>query len=99
MDVVSLYTSIPYSDGLQALEHYLEKSEIEHLHIPTILRLAELVLSLNSFAFEDDHYGHDGGVGSEVVTYTGVRGRELEVRGGREGGTAECVVNATTMKV
>ena len=62
MDVVSLYTSIPHSDGLKALEHYLEKSDIEHLHIPTILRLAELVLSLNSFAFEDHHYQQTRGV-------------------------------------
>ncbi|XP_076455795.1 uncharacterized protein LOC143290328 [Babylonia areolata] len=62
MDIVSLYTSIPHGDGLQALKHYLEKSDIKDLHIPTILRLAELVLSLNSFTFEDRHFQQTRGV-------------------------------------
>ena len=62
MDIVSLYTSIPHKDGLQALAHYLVISNLKNLHIPTILRLAELVLSLNSFNFEDRHYQQTKGV-------------------------------------
>ena len=62
LDIVSLYTSIPHSDGLQALKHYLAKSDFDNLHIPTILRLAELVLTLNSFVFEDRHYQQTRGV-------------------------------------
>ena len=61
MDIVSLYTNIPHSDGLQAVQHFLHHSTFD-LHIPTILRLTELVLTLNSFSFNGDHYLQQRGV-------------------------------------
>jgi hypothetical protein len=52
MDVTSLYMNIPHHDGLIAIKHFLQHSQYP-IHIPTILRLTELVLTLNSFQFED----------------------------------------------
>lgn len=59
--ITSLYTNIPNHDGLSAVKHYLHKSPLE-LHIPTILRLTELVLTLNSFRFGDYHFKQTSGV-------------------------------------
>ena len=61
MDIVSLYTNIPHQKGLQAIKHFLQKSSL-NLHIPTILRLTELVLTLNSFSFSEDHFQQCSGV-------------------------------------
>lgn len=46
---------------MKALKHFLTKSTLK-IHIPTILRLAELVLNLNSFSFADEHYIQNKGV-------------------------------------
>ena len=61
LDVVSLYTSIPHTDGLVAMKHFLSKDS-RKLPINTLLRLCELVLSLNSFSFNNDHYQQTSGV-------------------------------------
>ncbi|KAL8576769.1 hypothetical protein ACOMHN_067667 [Nucella lapillus] len=61
MDIVSLYTNIPHRDGLQALKYFLQNTS-SGLHVPTILRLAELVLTLNSFSFGEDHFHQTRGV-------------------------------------
>ena len=61
MDIVSLYTNIPHQEGLLAIKHFLQKSS-RKLHIPTILRLTELVLTLNSFSFNGDHFQQCSGV-------------------------------------
>lgn len=61
MDIVSLYTNIPHNDGLQAVNHFLKMSSF-NLHIPTIMRLTELVLTLNSFAFDGGHFKQQSGV-------------------------------------
>ncbi|XP_076442744.1 uncharacterized protein LOC143281420 [Babylonia areolata] len=61
MDITSLYTNIPHKDGLIALKHFLSNSTY-NVHVPTILRLAELVLTLNSFQFGDSHYQQTSGV-------------------------------------
>ncbi|XP_076442819.1 uncharacterized protein LOC143281494 [Babylonia areolata] len=61
MDITSLYTNIPHKDGLIALKHLLSNSPY-NVHVPTILRLAELVLTLNSFQFGDSHYQQTSGV-------------------------------------
>ena len=61
MDVTSLYTSIPHSDGLIAVKHFLRLSSYK-INATTILRLTELVLTLNSFQFGDDHYHQTRGV-------------------------------------
>jgi hypothetical protein len=62
MDVSSLYTSIPHADGLIALKHFLDLRT--HPDIPTsvLLRLMELVLTLNSFEFCGEHYLQTSGI-------------------------------------
>jgi hypothetical protein len=61
MDITALYTNIPHNEGLQALKFFLNKSKFNVNHT-TILRLAELVLTLNSFAYSDEHYNQTRGV-------------------------------------
>ena len=61
MNITSLYTNIPHNEGLVALKHFLQKSTLD-INIPTTLRLAELVLNLNSFTFADKHYHQNNGV-------------------------------------
>ena len=60
-DVTSLYTSIPHSDGLLALKHFLTKDK-RSLPVTTLIRLAELVLTLSSFQFGDEHFLQTSGV-------------------------------------
>ena len=56
-----MYTNISNNDGLLAIKHFLPKSKIRA--DPTVvLRLAELVLTLNSFSFGDEHYSQCKGV-------------------------------------
>ena len=55
MDVKGLYTNIPNNDGLQALKYFLEKEEL-HIPIDCILRLSELVLTLNCFEFNGEFF-------------------------------------------
>ncbi|KAL9968922.1 hypothetical protein ACROYT_G021072 [Oculina patagonica] len=62
MDVKSLYTVIPNRDGLLALEHFLNKRSVLQPPTHTLLRLAELVLTLNTFAFNGNYYEQVGGV-------------------------------------
>ncbi|XP_076441021.1 uncharacterized protein LOC143280275 [Babylonia areolata] len=78
MDIVSLYTNIPHQEGMLAVKHFLPKSSL-HLHFPTIL-MTELVLTLNSFSFDQDHFQQQsGGVAMGYIKeqafsqYTGVR--------------------------
>ena len=62
LDVVSLYTSIPHADGLAALSFFLDQRS--DLSIPTfaLIRLAELVLNLNTFEFHGKFYKQTSGV-------------------------------------
>ncbi|XP_076454412.1 uncharacterized protein LOC143289298 [Babylonia areolata] len=60
MDIVSLYTNIPHQEGMLAVKHFLPKSSLR-LHFPTILRLTELVLTLNS-SFDQDHFQQQSGI-------------------------------------
>ena len=61
-DVCSLYTVIPNDDGLIALKFWLERQDSVLYPIVTILRLAELVLTLNHFEFDSEHYTQIRGV-------------------------------------
>ena len=47
MDITSLYTVIPKSEGLQALKHFFDQRTVKEPSSETLLRLAELVLTLN----------------------------------------------------
>jgi hypothetical protein len=62
MDVKSLYTVIPNKEGLKAIKYYLQKRSTQTPSTDTIVRLAELVLELNCFSFNDKFYSQIGGV-------------------------------------
>ena len=62
MDVKPLYTVIPNDCGLQALAYFLDKRDIKEPTTSTLTRLAELVLTLNSFSFNNEYYRQRGGV-------------------------------------
>ena len=62
MDIKPLYTVIPNNDGLHALAHFLEKRRVKEPSTATLTRLAELVLTLNAFSFNGDHYRQISGV-------------------------------------
>ena len=55
MDITSLYSNIPHNEGLKAIQHFLHNSSYE-VDCHTILRLSELVLTLNSFSFAGEHF-------------------------------------------
>ena len=56
MDITSLYTVIPNNEGLQALKYFFNQRPIKKASSETLLRLAELVLTLNCFSFGDNYY-------------------------------------------
>ena len=62
MDIKSLYTVIPNNDSLLALRHFLNKRPVKQPHSHTLVRLAELVLTLNGFSFKGDYFQQTGGV-------------------------------------
>ena len=53
MDITSLYTVIPNGEGLLALKHFLIYTQLRNQARKQLLRLAELVLTLNCFSFAD----------------------------------------------
>ena len=57
MDVKSLYTCIPHHDGLQALQFFLNRRpNQQYPPTTTLLRLAELILTMNVFTFNNDFF-------------------------------------------
>ena len=62
MDITSLYTVIPNSEGLQALKHFFDQRTVKEPNSETLLRLAELVLMLNCFSFAGNYYKQINGV-------------------------------------
>ena len=62
MDVTSLYTVIPNREGLVALKHFFEKRTVKEPSTDTLLRLAELVLTLNCFSFNGEFFQQINGV-------------------------------------
>ena len=57
-----LYTVIPNDGVLQALSYFLDQRTIKEPSTHTVVRLTELVLTLNAFSFDDQHYRQIGGV-------------------------------------
>ena len=51
MDITSLYTVIPDDEGLRALKHFFDHRTVKEPSSETLLRSAELVLTLNCFSF------------------------------------------------
>ena len=62
MDVKSLYTVIPHRDGLEALKFFFNKRTLLEPSTTTLIRLPELVLTLNNFSFDGEHYQQISGV-------------------------------------
>ena len=62
MDIKSLYTVIPHTDGLRALKHFFDRRTNPEPSTPTLLRLAELVLTLNCFSFDGQYFNQTNGV-------------------------------------
>ena len=56
MDITSLYTVIPNCEGLLALKHFFDLRTVKNPSSETLLRLAELVLTLNCFSFAGSYY-------------------------------------------
>ena len=57
MDISSaLYTVIPNSEGLLAPKYFFDQRTVKELSSQTLLRLAELVLTLNCFSFASNYY-------------------------------------------
>ena len=54
MDITSLYTLIPNNEGLQAIKYFFDQRPIKKPSSETLLRLAELVLTLKCFTFGDN---------------------------------------------
>ena len=62
MDITSLYTVIPNNEDLQALKYFFNQRPIKKPRSETLLRLAELVLTLNCFSFGGNYYKQINGV-------------------------------------
>eukprot|EP00061_Rhincodon_typus_P000781 g12737.t1 len=62
MDIQSLYTCIPYADGLKALSFFLSCRPDLSPSTDTLIRLAELVLNLNNFSSNSSHFLQTKGV-------------------------------------
>ena len=62
MDITSLYTVIPNHEGLLALKYFFDQHANKQPSTETLIRLAELVLTLNCFSFSDNYYKQINGV-------------------------------------
>ena len=56
MDITSLYTVILNDEGVLALKHFFDLRTVKEPSSETLLRLAELVLTLNCFSFADSYF-------------------------------------------
>ena len=62
MDIKSLYTVILHHEALKALKFFFDKRPTQEPSTTTLIRMAELVLTLNNFSFDGDHYQQISGV-------------------------------------
>ncbi|GFR65041.1 telomerase reverse transcriptase [Elysia marginata] len=62
LDVTSLYTSIPHADGLAVVKRFLNTRTSPVVSTDTLVRLTELVLTLNSFEFSGEFFDQISGV-------------------------------------
>ena len=56
MNITSLHTVIPNSEGPIALKFDFDQHSKKEPSSETLLRLVELVLTLNCFSFSNNHY-------------------------------------------
>ena len=62
MDIASLYTVILNNEGLLALKYFFDQCTVKEPSTDTLLRLAELVLTLNCFTFSGEIFKQINGV-------------------------------------
>ena len=62
MYITSLYTVILNDEGLRAPQHFFDHCTVKEPSSETLLRLAELVLTLNCFSFGGNYYKQTNGV-------------------------------------
>ena len=62
MDITSLYTVIPNNEGLLALKYFFDQRTVKEPSTDTLLRVAELVLTLNCFTFSGEIFKQINGV-------------------------------------
>ena len=62
MDITSLFTFIPNDEGLRALRHFFDHRTVKEPSSETLLRFAELVLTLNCFSFVGNYHKKTNGV-------------------------------------
>ena len=62
MDITSLFTFIPNDEGLRALRHFFDHRTVKEPSSETLLRFAELVLTLNCFSFGGKYHKKTNGV-------------------------------------
>ena len=62
VDITFLYTVVPNDEGLRALKHFFDRRTVKEPSSETLLRLAELVLTLNCFSFGGNYYKQTNGV-------------------------------------
>ena len=55
-DVVGLYPSIPYRDGLNSLKEANDKKLLKKIPTDDLIKIAEFVLSINFFEFNSDTF-------------------------------------------
>ena len=66
VDIKSLYSFIPYRDGHEALKFYFDQRTVLEPPTATLLCLTELVLTLNKFSFNREHYQQINGVAMDT---------------------------------
>ena len=62
MDITSRHTIIPNGEGLLSLKHYFDQRTVKEPSLERLLRLTELVLTLNYFSFGGKYYKQTNGV-------------------------------------
>ena len=56
LDVSSLYTNIPHNEGINACDHFLRTSSHNTIPTSTLCDLIRMILTMNNFSFNDNHY-------------------------------------------
>ena len=62
LDVTALYTNILNNDAMVALRCYFDRRLNPYVKTDIVLRLAELVLNLNTFNVDGKNYSQSGGM-------------------------------------
>ena len=56
LDVSSLCTTIPHNEGINACDHFVHTSSHNTIPTGTLCDLIRMILTMNNFSFNDNHY-------------------------------------------